>query len=45
MSTPIDAISARGVSPMSALSFESGADGTGSSASAGAFATSMSGAI
>lgn len=45
MSTPIDAISATGVSPMSALSFESGADGPGSSASAGAFATSMSGAI
>lgn len=45
MSTPIDAISATGVSPMSALSFESGADGTGSSASADAFATSMSGAI
>ena len=45
MSTPIDAISATGVSPMSALSFESGADGTGSSASAGTFATSMSGAI
>ncbi|MFF7292683.1 flagellar hook-basal body complex protein FliE [Microbacterium sp. NPDC008134] len=45
MSSPIDAISAAGVTPMSALSFESGADGVGSSTSAGAFATSLTGAV
>ncbi|WP_334152518.1 flagellar hook-basal body complex protein FliE [Microbacterium sp.] len=45
MSTPIDAISATGVSPLGALSFESGSDTAGSSTGAGAFATSLSGAV
>ena len=45
MSTPIDAISAAGVSPLGALSFESGSEATGSSTGAGAFATSLSGAV
>lgn len=43
--TAVDAVSAAGVSPLSSLSFESGSDATGSSASAGAFATSLTGAV
>ncbi|WP_435745197.1 flagellar hook-basal body complex protein FliE [Microbacterium sp. PMB16] len=45
MSTPIDAVSAAGVTPLSALSFESGSDAAGSTTGAGAFATSLSGAV
>lgn len=44
MSTPIDGVVSTPVSPLSALSFEEGA-GPASSASAGAFATSLSGAV
>jgi flagellar hook-basal body complex protein FliE len=45
MTTPIDAVSAAGVSPLAALSFESGSDAAGPSSAAGAFATSLSGAV
>lgn len=45
MSTPIDAVSAAPVSPMSALSFESGADAPTGATSGGAFATSLAGAV
>jgi flagellar hook-basal body complex protein FliE len=45
MTTPIDAVSASGVAPLSALSFESGSDAAGSAASAGSFATSLTGAV
>jgi flagellar hook-basal body complex protein FliE len=45
MSTPIDAVSAAGVSPLGPLSFESGSDAVGSTSGAGAFATSLSGAV
>lgn len=45
MSTPIEALSASGVTPLSALSFESGSDAAGATTGAGAFATSLSGAV
>lgn len=45
MSTPIDAVSAAGVAPLSSLSFESDSAAAGSSASAGAFGASLSGAM
>ncbi|WP_223628671.1 flagellar hook-basal body complex protein FliE [Microbacterium sp. EST19A] len=45
MSTPIDAVSAAGVTPLSSLSFESGSGAVGSTTGAGAFATSLSGAV
>lgn len=45
MSTPIDAVSAAGVAPLSALSFETGPDAPQNPASAGAFATSLTGAM
>lgn len=45
MSTPIEAVSAAGVTPLSALSFESGSDAVGPTTGAGAFATSLSGAV
>lgn len=45
MSGPIDAAAAAGVGPLSALSFETGADAAGATASAGAFATSLTGAV
>lgn len=45
MSGPIDAVSAAGIAPLSALSFEGGPDAPGAPASAGAFATSLTGAV
>ncbi|MBT2475996.1 flagellar hook-basal body complex protein FliE [Microbacterium sp. ISL-103] len=45
MSGAIEAVSAAGVTPLSALSFESGPDAAGAPASAGAFATSLTGAV
>ena len=45
MSGAIDAVSAAGVAPLSSLSFETGPEATGGSAGAGAFATSLTGAV
>ncbi|MCM3780517.1 flagellar hook-basal body complex protein FliE [Microbacterium hydrocarbonoxydans] len=45
MSTPIAPVSAAGVSPLGALSFESTAPEAAGSASASAFATSLTGAV
>ncbi|WEK59962.1 MAG: flagellar hook-basal body complex protein FliE [Candidatus Microbacterium colombiense] len=45
MTSPIDAVSAAGVAPLSSLSFETGADAAGATGSAGAFATSLTGAV
>jgi flagellar hook-basal body complex protein FliE len=47
MSTPIDAVSASGVSPLTTLSFENPNAATGAveSTGAGAFATSLTGAV
>lgn len=45
MSGAIDAVSASGVTPLSALSFETSPGAEGSSSSAGAFATSLTGAV
>lgn len=45
MSMPIEAVSGGGVTPLSALSFESGSDSAGATTGASAFATSLSGAV
>lgn len=45
MSTPIDPVSVGGVAPLSALSFETGPEAPSDPASAGAFATSLTGAM
>lgn len=45
MSGAIDAVSASGITPLSALSFETSPGTGGSSSSAGAFATSLTGAV
>lgn len=45
MSTPIGPVSAVGVSPLAALSFEPGGADAASPASAGSFATSLTGAV
>jgi flagellar hook-basal body complex protein FliE len=45
MALPIDAVSAAGPAPLSPLSFELGADAASNPAAAGAFATSLSGAV
>ncbi|WP_091234020.1 flagellar hook-basal body complex protein FliE [Microbacterium sp. 3J1] len=45
MSTPIDAVAATGVTPLSSLSFESGPEAPRNPESAGAFATSLTGAM
>lgn len=41
----VEAISAAGVTPLSALSFEAGPEASGASPSGSAFATSLSGAV
>lgn len=45
MTTPVDAVSASGVSPLAALSFETGPDAPAAPASAGAFANSLTSAV
>ncbi|WP_341957664.1 flagellar hook-basal body complex protein FliE [Microbacterium sp. LWH13-1.2] len=45
MSGPVEAVSAAGVTPLAPLSFETGPEAAGGSASAGAFATSLTGAV
>ena len=45
MAAPVDAVAAAGVSPLSALSFEPGAEGAATTPAAGAFATTLSGAV
>ncbi len=45
MTAPVEAVSASGVSPLAALSFETGPDAPAAPASAGAFATSLTSAV
>lgn len=45
MSGAVEAVSAAGVAPLAALSFETGPEAVGASSSAGAFATSLTGAV
>ncbi|KQQ64740.1 flagellar hook-basal body complex protein FliE [Microbacterium sp. Leaf320] len=45
MSGAVEAVSAAGVTPLAPLSFETGPEAAGGSSSAGAFATSLTGAV